>query len=588
MKAGWNTGGRRWAGMVAVSLMLFMAACANQAKLVSSNDPSSGMSEDSEATLPFTLSGAYLAGRFGENHHDFDAASRYFTQGLSMDPDATELMQRSVLVLGAEGRIGDASAIAERLLLYDNDAAVGAVVIATVRAKSGDWAGAERSFAAAPRNGLNKVVSPLVIAWARMGQNHPDSALQALAPLKEDSRDRPLYALHAALINDLAGRTQAASQDYADLMTSGGGVLRAVQLAADFYQRNGEAGKAMTLMESYARAHPGAARFEIEPGLHPVPDAKAGMAEALFGVAGSLSQGGAGDLALVFGRLALDLKPDFPLDQILVADVLQQNGQLAKANDVYQSIDPKAGIYWSAQLRMAANLDSMDKVDDAVRILNALAAQHPDRPDALVGLGDLLRHHRRWSEAASAYGRAIAAIGAPRQSDWSLFYERAMALDEAKQWGEAEADLKKALELDPTQPEVLNYLGYSWIERNENMDEARGMIEKAVAERPTNGFIVDSLGWVYYRTGQYTKAVDVLERAVELEPEDAAINDHLGDALWAVGRFDEARFQWQRALVFQPEPDLKTTIEKKLKSGLPIPHVAGQASSAQMTGNRAE
>jgi tetratricopeptide (TPR) repeat protein len=585
MISSWRKGGGRLAGAVAASLILTAAACGDQAKQVSSADPSSGMFMDGTAAPPSTLAGDYMAGRFAENHHDFDSASRYFTHALSIDPDGTELMQRSVLVLGAQGRVAAAAAIAQRLLSYDDDAAVGAVIIAVSHAKTGDWAGVERSFSVPPRNGLNKVVSPLVLAWARMGEKQPDAALEALAPLKEDSRDRPLYQLHAALINDQAGRPQAANQAFDDLIANGGAnVLRAAQLAADFYNRNGETAKASGLMDAYIKAHPGVARFEIDPGSRPVSDATAGLAEALFGVAGSLSQGGAGDLALVFARLGLDLKPDFPLDQILVADILQSNGRLADANEVYRSIDPRAGLYWSAQLRVAANLDAMDQVDEAIRTLDALASQRPDRPDALVGLGDLLRHHQRWNDAAVAYGRAIAAIGPLKREDWTVFYARGIALDEAKQWDRAEADFKKALELDPNQPEVLNYLGYSWIERNQNIEQARGMIEKAAAERPTNGFIVDSLGWVFYRSGQYSKAVEVLERAVELEPEDAAINDHLGDALWAVGRFDEARFQWQRALVFRPEAELKATIEKKIKDGLPVQRGSGQASSAQIVG----
>jgi Flp pilus assembly protein TadD len=200
-----------------------------------------------------------------------------------------------------------------------------------------------------------------------------------------------------------------------------------------------------------------------------------------------------------------------------------------------------------------------------------MAEQQPQQPDALIALGDLLRRHQRWTEAAGAYDRAIAVMGKPDRSQWPIYYARGVALERAGQWNRAEADLLKALELQPDEPQVLNYLGYSWIEQGTNMERARRMIERAVQQRPTDGFIVDSLGWAFYRSGDYPKAVEALERAVELHPEDATINDHLGDALWNAGRQDEARFQWQRALVFEPEPELKSEIERKLKVGLQTP-----------------
>ena len=128
-----------------------------------------------------------------------------------------------------------------------------------------------------------------------------------------------------------------------------------------------------------------------------------------------------------------------------------------------------------------------------------------------------------------------------------MFYFRGICYERSKQWPQAEADLKKALQLYPDQPLVLNYLGYSWIDQGVNLDEGMNMIRRAVEQRPDDGYIVNSLGWANFRIGNYDEAVKELERAVELKPDDPTINDHLGDAYWRVGRVLEARFQWSHA-----------------------------------------
>jgi Flp pilus assembly protein TadD len=162
----------------------------------------------------------------------------------------------------------------------------------------------------------------------------------------------------------------------------------------------------------------------------------------------------------------------------------------------------------------------------------------------------------------------MATIETPQKSDWLFYYFRGICLERARQWGKAEADLQKALELFPEQPQVLNYLGYSWIDQGVKLDEAMTMIKRAVEQRPDDGYIVDSLGWAYYRLGNYEDAVKQLERAVELKPEDPTVNDHLGDVYWRIGRTQEARFQWSHARDLKPEPDELPKIEEKLKVGL--------------------
>jgi tetratricopeptide (TPR) repeat protein len=294
-----------------------------------------------------------------------------------------------------------------------------------------------------------------------------------------------------------------------------------------------------------------------------------------------LNQGETSDLALLYGRLALDLRPDFPLAQLLVAEILEAQRRPADALAVLRTIDRASSFGWSARLRAAADLDAIGKTDEAIGELRSMAADRPNRAQPLFELGDLLRSKSRFGEAVDAYDAAIARLPGgdiePRQ--WTVLYSRAIALERSGQWARAEADLKRALELQPDQPLVLNYLGYSWIDRGEHLDEALKMVERAVQLRPNDGYIVDSLGWAHYRLGDYAKAAEVLERAVEMKPQDPTINDHLGDAYWQSGRQAEAKAQWRRALLFNPEAGEIKTIEAKLDRGLDKPAPAGPATA---------
>ncbi|MFN3077053.1 MAG: tetratricopeptide repeat protein [Alphaproteobacteria bacterium] len=524
--------------------------------------------------------GDYLAGRHAQTQRDISAAAKYYSRALEDDANNVELMRHAYALLAAEGDIDRAVAIVQRLMAAKHDSPMAPLVVAVRDARSGDFAAAEKVLAPVPRHGINSFLAPLMIAWAQVGQKRVDDALKTLDSLARVDHLKALYNYHAGLINDLADRREAAGGHYQAMLEAEGGLsLRAVEVVGSFHLRQGMPDKARALVRRYQSDHPESVLLEGlvrgldggPAGARPVGAARDGIAESLFGAATSVREGNALDSSLLFARLALAVEPDFPLAQVLVGDILQSQSRYADANGAYQAIRSDSPVYFSARLRIADNLKRMKRLDEATTILRDLAEKNPDRPEALIDLGDFLRGDKRYVEAAEAYDRALARVRAVEPRHWALFYSRGIALERAKQWARAERDFLKALELEPEQPYVLNYLGYSWLEQGINLEKARGMIRRAVELRPEDGYIVDSLGWSEYMAGEFESAVRDIERAVELQPEDPVINDHLGDAYWRVGRRTEARYQWKRSLGLDPEPDQVEGIRKKLEQGLSSP-----------------
>ena len=521
--------------------------------------------------------GNYLAGRHAQAQGDLSAAADFIGAALKQAPDTPNLLRRTFVLMAMDGRMEEATVLARRVVAVNDKAPIAELMVVVDDIRAGRFADAEKRLAGLSNNGFNVVMRPLLSAWARVGLGTPETALEALKPLAEKDQSRALHDLHAALINETAGDAEAAEKRYLSV-TDGqnGSSLRVVQLLGALYERAGKADKATEIYRNYLDDQPQTRLLEpalarIEAGTAPalaVASAAEGAAEGLFGVASSLRQQNARESALLFGHMGLYLKPDFPVMQILIGQILESQDRLESANKVYASIDPASPFSWSARLRIASNLNRLDRAGEAVERLRAMAREHPDQAEALINLGDILRGHERYSEAVDAYDQAVTRIATLERRHWSLLYARGIVLERSKQWPRAEADFLRALEFEPEQPYVLNYLGYSWVDKGHNLDKAHAMIKKAVTLRPRDGYIVDSLGWVLYRSGQYGEAVRELERAVELRPGDPIINDHLGDAYWMVGRRQEARFQWRRALGFDPEPDVKATIESKLDKGL--------------------
>jgi tetratricopeptide (TPR) repeat protein len=520
------------------------------------------------------LFGSYLSGRFAQSESDTATAADRLLQALRLDPDEPELLGRTFIAALLDGR-PEALRLARRL--PDNQAA--ALLLVGAEAQAGRWDRAEQRIRTLPRQGPSALLAPIMLGWTLHAKGQTDQAFTLLQPLAEAGRLRSIHALHLALIADLAGR-DAEAERYARMSLAEGrdASLRLLQLAGGILARNGREAVALQLVDALGRGLGDlalAAATEADRraliASRGVTSPTEGMAEAELALAAALRGQGGGDSSLLLARLALRLRPDFAAVHLLMAEHYAEQNHPDAALAVLDRVpagDPLARV---ATLRRAVLLDRMDRVEEAAASYRQLGAALPTAPQPFVRLGDMLRQRSRFADAVAAYDEALQRGGPPQASEWPLLYARGISNERAGNWPRAEADLQRALELAPEQPYVMNYLAYTWVEKGQNLAEARRMLERAVELRPNDGNIVDSLGWALFKLGDIPAAVRWLERAVELESRNSVINDHLGDAYWVAGRRREAEFQWRRALGLEPEAGDIPRIEAKLRDGLAAP-----------------
>ncbi|HAC58132.1 tetratricopeptide repeat protein [Parvibaculum sp.] len=547
---------------------------------------SSGLFSGGEPETPF---GAYLAGRHAASVNDNLKAADYYDKALAGEPDDPVILDRAFMSALVGGDMDRAIRLAKKLVAHDAGERMPRLTLALADLKRGDYAGAREEIAAAAPGPFTALVGTLTDAWAAVGEGNRELALERIGAFEGRAAFALFRSFHEALMLEVLGDDEGAGKAYAEAMeTSGGGSIRIVEAYASYLQRQGRTDEARAVIESFMEISPehplatdALARLNRGETLPPlVANAAEGTAEALYGLGSALASDTSGNLAELYLRLALYMRPDFDIAQSLLAGSYEQQKRWEDAIAAYSKVDEDSPLYLNARIQTAMAMNELDRQDEAIRVLDAVSKRDPQRVEPIVAMGDIYRAKESYAEAAMQYERAIMLSGEPDSGDWTLYYARGICLERLGQWDKAEDDLLLALEMSGEHPLVLNYLGYSWIEQHRNLDEALAMIEKAVERRPNDGFIVDSLGWARYRLGEYGLAVKYLERAVELEPGDPTINEHLGDALWKVGRKIEARFQWSHALAMNPEKKREDILRTKLELGLE----AGERAENELKG----
>jgi tetratricopeptide (TPR) repeat protein len=578
---------RRLAGVLLGAAALCLPATLS-AQGTSQNPPQSQTFVPSANELArLSMSGSYLAARHAGTQRDAGAAAAYYRAALRNDPKNNELLQRAFLSVLAEGDVEEATRLAEQVVAIDRNDRIARLVIGVKALKQKKYQAAKQNLAQSVRGPITDLAATLLAAWASQGAGESKAAVESIDKLQGADWYALFKDLHAGLILDLSGantKKEAGKRfDRAHKLDST--ALRIVESYGSWLSRNGSKDEALKVYKAFDAQLPRhplivEAMDALNKGkaLPPLVDsAQAGAAEVLYGLGAALGRRGGEDLGLVYLQLALYLAPNQPLALLSLADLYEQVKNPQLAIKMYERVPMNSPLRRNAEIQLATNLDTLERTDEAKQRLNKLIADHADDQEAIMALGNILRARKVFNECATTYSKGIANISNPEKPNWLIFYFRGICNERDKKWDAAEGDLKQALKLYPDQPHVLNYLGYSWIDQGVNLDEGMKMIRRAVEQRPDDGYIVDSLGWAYYRVGNFEEAVKHLERAVELKPEDPTINDHLGDAYWKTGRQLEAHFQWSHARDLKPEPEELVKIKQKLSSGLSEESTAANA-----------
>ena len=527
------------------------------------------------------LAGDYLAARQARFAGDFEAAAKYFGRAIEADPQNPQLLENAVLANMSLADFDRAGELADRMReagLTQSRLADMARLVRDARGENYDAI----LKAVNEQRGVGPLADGVIEAWAELGRGDMSGAIVAFDEAAKMQGLAEFATYHKAMAMASVGDFESAGA-LLDAETAGAmqmnrrGIIARAQILGQLDRQS----EAVTLIDDafgdtldpeLARLRETLAAGNTPEFTH-VRTARDGMAEVFYTLALMMGTENGADLILLHSRMAEYIRPGFTDAILLSAEILEDMGQHELAVETYAQVPQDDPAYHAAELGRVAALRAQDQIDAAERVLHQLEETNGDLPVVHTTLGDLLRQQGRYEEAAKAYTRAIDLSGEIGEREWFLFYVRGTMYERTGDWGAAEADFRRALDLNPGQPQVLNYLGYSMVEKRENLDEALGMIEQAIEAQPEAGYIIDSLGWALYRLGRYDEAVGHMERAAELMPVDPVVNDHLGDVYWAVGRKLEAEFQWKRALSFalwegateEVDPD---RIRRKLEVGL--------------------
>ena len=536
-----------------------------------------GLATGAGATIHLdSMSGAYLASRAATYQSDMEARANFLSQALAHRPGDVTLIGQTYRAMVSVGRIDEAVALARHLADMDVATELSPVSLLLDALVADDADAMQDAFARlGAQQGPLGTFAVIARAWATAQGGDHARALEVLdggAPGSE-----PLVAYHVALLSDAAGDAEAAEAAFSEIIETLQTVTwETVRAYGGFLERLGRGKDAAAIYRRFAEMNPDNPWFEDaalralaggEPPdrldvLHAITDALAETARQLLG-----ERRGTEALALLHHAVWL-----MPLDNrihFVTGDLLSRLGRDAASAAAYGRVALDSPLAWNARLRQVRSLDHAGLTEDALMLGRALAQERPRSADPFMVIGDIMRSSQRWEDAVEAYDEALRLLddGSRRRPD--LLFDLGAVLEVTGQWKRAESVFLESLESRPDDPWLLNYLGYSWADRNENLDEALGLIERALERTPHDGMVIDSLGWVLYRLGRYGEAVVELERAVGLEPAEAVIIDHLGDAYWKTGRYYEAQFQWRHVLTLAPDDEgLVEAVRRKLESGL--------------------
>ena len=528
-----------------------------------------------------SLYGNYLAGRVAHIRQDYDRAAHYYVKSIEKGMVNEDILGKTYIILTSKGNIKEAVKYANIARQKGDNNSFIDLINAIHEFKSGNYRLSRSVLNNINETTYKKLISPLFSAWTYVAEGDYTGAIDSLKSLK-DKEVEAIYHLHAGMIAEQFNKTTEAEKHYKKIIDDKANDIsfRALQIISNFLVRNHKKDEAISLIGRYY----GASNIkemlsslnkkikQSDSSIKPiVKTAELGVGEVFLEIALLFKSVPAGyEYAQIYMAISEYFNSNNDVTKIAMADIFEERFLLDKANTYYDSIKKDSEMYYPAQMKKANNLTSNEKYDEAIVVLKKLLKSNPKNFQILFNLGDALRISDKQEEAIKYYNQAIDAIFYESEKYWPVYYALAVSYDKNNEWLKAEQSLEKALELSNRHPQVLNYLGYSWLKNDTNIDKAVSYIVEAYEKEPNDGVIIDSLGWVYFKTGDYTNAIIYLEKASELNPQNAIISDHLGDAYWCGGRKNEAIFQWKQALNQKEEKEelnLKK-VKNKIKNGL--------------------
>ena len=517
--------------------------------------------------------GAYLSANAAASRSDLLAAAYFYRVIFDRNPGNTQLAARVLLLWTEAGEIDEAARMADVVLSANAGYEPARMVLASRAIQDGDFGVAQMHLDAIAGDSLARVTSGVLTAWMSAGNGEIDVALEHLADMDES---RLFQAFHAALIADLDGRSDLALA-FISKVYEPGSSQRLTEAFARILARNGLFADAESVLADFlsnAPNHPtlGPLLNDIRAGAEIAPmveTAQQGAAELFYGLASSLVGDQAFDTAIIYLQFARYIGASGDMPAALLGQILQAQQRHGEAALVFDSIGAESPFYRLAAIGASLSDSRLGFTERAAARLEPITAADPKYVDAASALAGIYASQQRWDDVIALLTTAIDLAEVFQAEDWQIFYQRGVALERVGRWEEAEVEFRRALALSPDQPDVLNYLGYTWVDRGENLIEGLDMIERAAELSPNSGAIIDSLGWAYYQLGDFEIAVAALETAVLLSPSHPVILEHLGDAYWRVGRTLEAGYKWSQALGEEPDEDMAERLRDKLDSGLP-------------------
>tara|TARA_B100000686_G_scaffold111963_1_gene119461 strand:+ start:3543 stop:5246 length:1704 start_codon:yes stop_codon:yes gene_type:complete len=514
--------------------------------------------------------GAFLSSKIARSITDVESSAYFAKYAYNRNTESNGLALIALEALIANGQINEAIKIGIKVANKMEGISLVQHINAINYIDKKNYAQALEIYKNISPDGIDKYILPILQAWIEAESNKSPEGLTTISKEAEKGILTPIYGYHAALINEYLGNDEIALENYKNVIDRSNSANAIVFIkAALFFERLGKNNLKNITLNKLERLDPYSNElisFNNDKSLkylNLLTSPRDGIAEILLNSAELLYNEGLNLQALTYAQMSKYLNSNQDEANYLLGRIFDTIENKDRALKYFKTISDNSYVTNDAKIYVAEIIYAKEGINNSINYLSNLKSNNPNNINFSRTVAELYYKEEDFNNSIKTYKEIINNIDKIEYKHWPLLYSYAISLERGKNWNEAEKYFLLTLEFVPNNPQVLNYLGYSWIDQGINIEKALSMIIKAVEQRPNDGYIVDSLGWAYYQTGDYEKAVENLEKASELLS-DSIVVDHLGDALFYSGRKTEAIFQWKRALKFNPSKELKKQLEDKI------------------------